>query len=454
MRRILVAILWSASACSGADSGTNPDPDIDPVEVSLAPDALEIEVGEIRTLLITVSGGVQQASASWICVSSDPQTASTDATAEGCRVTGREPGVATATAAVTKGNTTTVATATVTVRTPPPPPPLEAALDPSETIIDLGHTVELEVQVSGGISGTPVSWTCVSNNLLVASVISTASGCEVTGDSPGGATITATVSKGSETIDAGAGVTVLPSPFPPVQVFFQPGGASMRQAETLELGLLVLGGDPAAQTTWTCTAADPEVVAAAVTVAGCRVTGLDPGSTVLTAVVTRGVEVAPADANILISAAQGRSEADPAPVGTAVTVIVDDPQVPWTTLRLTLLETLSGTAALQAALAWSPQNNSPLAGFEYRLGRFRIKVLSQDDPTEAYQESELNFESVSGTGVVYGRASVCCNSPSVGQEGFAGAVWEGWADMLSGTTDTNPLAVYRRGESSEAWFDL
>lgn len=300
MRRTLVTTLVLASACSGSDSGTNPDPDVDQVEVSLTPTSLVIDVGETSNLVIAVSGGAQQASASWICLSSDPQIASAGETTDGCSVTGRGPGVATASAAVTKGNRTTVATASVTVQTPPPPPPLAAALQPSETTLDLGHTVELQLQVSGGISAAPISWTCASSNVLVASVILADGGCEVTGDGPGGATITATVPKGTETIDAHAEVTVLESPFAPLQVFFQPGSAVMRQGEALELALLLLGGNPGAQTTWTCTAADPAIVAAAVTDPGCAVSGLDLGSTMLTAVVTRGVEVVQADANILV----------------------------------------------------------------------------------------------------------------------------------------------------------
>ena len=69
MRRTLVTTLVLASACSGSDSGTNPDPDVDQVEVSLTPTSLVIDVGETSNLVIAVSGGAQQASASWICLS-------------------------------------------------------------------------------------------------------------------------------------------------------------------------------------------------------------------------------------------------------------------------------------------------------------------------------------------------------------------------------------------------
>ena len=455
MRRALVTTLLLASGCSGSDSGTNPDPRIDAVEASLAPTDVVVDVGETADLVVTVTGGVQDASVAWLCLSSDPQIASARETTDGCSVTGGAPGIATASALITKGNTGTVAESTVTVRTPPAlPPPLEVSLDPSESTIDLGHTVELQVLVSGGLSGALVNWTCGSGNVLVASVISTDSGCEVTGGGPGGATITATVTKGSETVSASAAMTVLESPFPPLQVFLQPNAAGMLQGETAELSLLVLGGDPAVGFAWTCTAADPEIAAAAVTGSGCEMTGFDSGSTVVSAVVTRGFMVAQADANIIVTEAQGRAQTNPAPIDWAVTVIVDDAQVPWTTLRLTLLEAVTGAEGVQMALAWSPQNVPPPTGFEYIMARFRVEVVTQADPSEAYQESEPNFESVSRFGVVHPASSVCCSNPSLGQAGFTGAVWEGWVALLSENNDLFPLAVYRRGESSEAWFAL
>jgi hypothetical protein len=150
----------------------------------------------------------------------------------------------------------------------------------------------------------------------------------------------------------------------------------------------------------------------------------------------------------------GRSQDTPAELNQPVTVIVDDPLVPWTKLRLTLIEVVTGTPAWQMALAWSPGNPGPPAGFEYIMGRFRIEVLSQTNQGSPYQESLANFESVSGTGTVHPGTGVCCNDPSPGQAGFTGAVWEGWADFLSETSDPLPKAVYRRGEASEAWFEL
>jgi hypothetical protein len=285
-------------------------------------------------------------------------------------------------------------------------------------------------------------------------VTTTAAGCDVTGTGAGEATVTVTVTKGSEATGANSVVTVIGSPFPPLQVFFQPNSAFLSQAQTVDMPLLVLGGDPIAGTNWTCTATDPAIAAALVTEFGCAVTGFGAGATTVVAVVTRGVMVAQVSGNVTVFPVSGRSQADPAALGKPVTVIVDDATVPWTTLRLTLLQTVTGTAAQAMANSWSATNAPPPPGFEYIMARFRLEVLDQTDPSAAYLEAELNFESVSGTGVVHPAASVCCNSPSLGQQGFEGATWEGWIDVLSEDTDNLPKAVYRRGETSEAWFEL
>ena len=111
----------------------------------------------------------------------------------------------------------------------------------------------------------------MSSNLGIASVAVTAVGCRATGVAVGGATITATVTKGSETTSAGAEITVAPPPFPPLQVFFEPGSITISQSETTEMVLMVLGGDPGASTSWTCTAGDTDVALVAVTTTGCQV---------------------------------------------------------------------------------------------------------------------------------------------------------------------------------------
>jgi hypothetical protein len=93
---------------------------------------------------------------------------------------------------------------------PPPPPPLQVSLTPSNQTINVGETADFAVGVSGGAEGAQASWTCSSSNTGVASVATTDTGCRVTGAEAGNASITVTVTKGNQSANAGAQVTVNP----------------------------------------------------------------------------------------------------------------------------------------------------------------------------------------------------------------------------------------------------
>ncbi len=91
---------------------------------------------------------------------------------------------------------------------PPPPPPLTAVMAPSSQTVPVGGAVAFVVSVSGGAAGE-ASWTCASSDPSKATVSNTPVGCAVTAVAAGGVTITATVTKGGETFNVGAGLTVL-----------------------------------------------------------------------------------------------------------------------------------------------------------------------------------------------------------------------------------------------------
>ena len=92
--------------------------------------------------------------------------------------------------------------------TPPPPPPLTATMAPASATVAVGNSVVFAVNASGGAAGAQASWTCASSNTGIATASDTGAGCQATGVVAGGVTITAAVTKGSETVNVGAQLTV------------------------------------------------------------------------------------------------------------------------------------------------------------------------------------------------------------------------------------------------------
>ena len=100
----------------------------------------------------------------------------------------------------------------VTVTVPPAPPappvvaPLTAMITPPSSEVTIGGMVDFAVGTSGG-SGD-ASWTCTSSDTAVATVEMTDTGCRATAVAGGGVSITAAVTKGSETTNVAATLTV------------------------------------------------------------------------------------------------------------------------------------------------------------------------------------------------------------------------------------------------------
>ena len=97
----------------------------------------------------------------------------------------------------------------VTVTVPPAPPvvaPLQAMITPPSAEVGVDGMVDFAVGTTGG-SGD-ASWTCTSSDVAVATVETTDTGCRATAVAGGGATITAAVTKGSESTNVAANLTV------------------------------------------------------------------------------------------------------------------------------------------------------------------------------------------------------------------------------------------------------
>ena len=105
--------------------------------------------------------------------------------------------------------TVNVAPPNVEVNVPPTPPtvaPLTAMITPPAVEAGVGGMANFAVGTSGG-SGD-ASWTCSTSDPAVATVEKTDTGCRATAVAGGGATITAAVTKGSETTNVAAQLTV------------------------------------------------------------------------------------------------------------------------------------------------------------------------------------------------------------------------------------------------------
>ena len=116
----------------------------------------------------------------------------------------------------------------------PPPPPLTATMAPASATVAVGSNVVFAVNASGGAAGAQASWTCASSNTGIATASNAGAGCQVTGVAAGGVTITAAVTKGSETLNVGAQLTVTTDEVvgtvgEPAFIFISPIGATGQQ---------------------------------------------------------------------------------------------------------------------------------------------------------------------------------------------------------------------------------
>ena len=89
---------------------------------------------------------------------------------------------------------------------PPTVAPLAAMITPPSAEVGVDGMVDFAVGTTGG-SGD-ASWTCTSSDTAVATVETTDTGCRATAVAGGGATITAAVTKGSESTNVAANLTV------------------------------------------------------------------------------------------------------------------------------------------------------------------------------------------------------------------------------------------------------
>ena len=177
---------------------------------------------------------------------------------------------------------------------PPPPPPLEASMAPASAEVAVGSSVVFAVNASGGVVGEAASWTCASSNTGIATVSVTGSGCQATGVAAGGVTITATVTKGSETANVGSQLTV--NAPPPFEATIAPASQSVAVGSSVVFAVNASGGytgmmgmdDMMMGASWTCASSDDAIATVEVTDAGCQATGVAGGEVTINVAATDG----------------------------------------------------------------------------------------------------------------------------------------------------------------------
>ena len=134
--------------------------------------------------------------------------------------------------------------------TPPPTPPLTATMAPSSGAVVVGNSVVFAVNTSGGATGESASWTCASSNPGIATASNTTAGCQATGVAAGDVTITATVTKGGESINVASQLTVTPPPPPPLAATMAPLSHTIGVGGTVVFAVSVSGGVAGEAASW------------------------------------------------------------------------------------------------------------------------------------------------------------------------------------------------------------
>ena len=157
----------------------------------------------------------------------------------------------------------------------------------------------------------------------------------------------------------------------------------------------------------------------------------------------------------LVYSGPGMSRDDPAGIGQTVPVTITDFLILFGgTLQLTLIEVLSGDAALAKIRSWHPQNQAPPSGREYLLARFRVRVVRVDDCCSYYVTRD-RFKAVDANDNVYPAADALVGmTPELKKSIPTGDTYEGYASFLVDPNDRSTLAVFDRDYFHRRFFKL
>ena len=155
--RFLALLVLAGCSESATHGPTDPEP-VPPLAASLSPTADTVQIGQTVDFTVEITGGDPNAEPTWTCASGDAMVASATATAAGCSATGTGIGTTTIAVTVTRGAATATVSASFRVSTPP----LAASISPPADTVQIGHTVDFTVEITGGDPSAEPSWTCAS----------------------------------------------------------------------------------------------------------------------------------------------------------------------------------------------------------------------------------------------------------------------------------------------------
>ena len=148
------------------------------------------------------------------------------------------------------------------------------------------------------------------------------------------------------------------------------------------------------------------------------------------------------------------SRTNPAPVGTAQTIVIDSYSGKYTA-TITVVEALRGDLAWQQIKAANQFNNLPADGKEYILVKVKATIESTaEDKSVSFYNGSLT--AYSSSNVEYKSAGVVVPKPALSGNVFAGGTLEGYVAFTVDKTDSAPKTVY--GENYDGsggiWFAL
>lgn len=148
------------------------------------------------------------------------------------------------------------------------------------------------------------------------------------------------------------------------------------------------------------------------------------------------------------------SRTNPAPVGTAQSVIIDNYSATYN-ISAVVQSVDRGEAAWSKIKAANMFNDEAKDGYEYVLAKIKVSVNSVSDDSAMYL-SQASFTAFSSDNVEYGYASVVTPDPEFGGQVYAGGTCEGYAAFEVKKTDSAPKIVIGSDYKGTGgiWFDI
>lgn len=152
--------------------------------------------------------------------------------------------------------------------------------------------------------------------------------------------------------------------------------------------------------------------------------------------------------------AVGYSRANPAPIGTTLTITKEDILETYTA-KVTLLEVVRGDKAWEMVKQANLFNSPPPDGYEYLLARIKFELVAMKDPQAKHDVHFVHFTLVSGQGADYEPVLTAVPpAPALTASLYQGASHEGWAVFKVKKDDASPLITFGRDYQGRGgiWF--